>query len=179
MWSLRCGRAIRTVRVSWISVDPVWWPFIGSMPFMMILQSNPTLIMTYFTVRAYISSNVGSFHLFPFTHSTLELPHIPDSSLSPHPLKMASWYAFMFDFLGLQSLSGNGQTIKSSFPNFRIIERSRTKLLGGSLKCHVNYPSRAKRGLMVYGVRILWFDGGNLRTGSTNHGQTFRKWWGQ
>ena len=36
-------------------------------------------------------------------------------------------------------------------------------------------PSRAKRGLMVYGVRILFFDGGNLRTGSTNHGQTFRK----
>ena len=36
-------------------------------------------------------------------------------------------------------------------------------------------PSRAKQGLMVYGVRILWFDGGNLRTGSTNHGQTFRK----
>ena len=36
------------------------------------------------------------------------------------------------------------------------------------------YPSRAKRGLMVYGVRILWFDGGNLRTGSSNHGETFR-----
>ena len=38
-----------------------------------------------------------------------------------------------------------------------------------------NIPSRAKRGLMVYGVRILCFDGGNLCTGSTNHGQTFSK----
>ena len=90
----------------------------------------------YFTARAYISSNVGWFHWF---HShNLELPYIPDFSLSL-PTHIKWFHAFLTFWASEAFWEWTNNQELSPTSGLKNVRELNSSVCLQPLKCHVNY----------------------------------------